>query len=34
LGIWKDLTTGEEWSSGDVPGWHNKIYISNFGRWQ
>jgi hypothetical protein len=34
LGIWKDLTTGEEWSSSNVPGWHNKIYISNFGRWQ
>ena len=34
LGMWKDLTTGEEWSSGGVPGWHNKIYISNFGRWQ
>lgn len=32
-GIWKDITTGETWSSNIVPGWENKIYISDFGRW-
>ena len=33
LGKWRDISTGEEWSSHDVPGWNNKIYISDFGRW-
>lgn len=32
-GIWRDISTGEEWLSTNVPGWHNKIYISKFGRW-
>jgi hypothetical protein len=34
LGKWRDTQTGEEWSSSNVPGWENKIYISNFGRWE
>ena len=32
-GIWRDVTTGEEWTSNRVPNWHEKIYISEFGRW-
>ncbi len=32
-GIWRDVTTGEEWKSPFVPSWSNKIYISDFGRW-
>lgn len=33
LGIWRDLETGEEFTSHEVQDWHNKIYISDFGRW-
>jgi len=33
MGKWRDITTGEEWPANNVPGWDNKIYISDFGRW-
>lgn len=34
LGKWRDTVTGEEWTSDNVPTWENKIYISDFGRWE
>ena len=34
LGKWRDLSSNEEWDSKSVPGWGNKIYISDFGRWE
>jgi hypothetical protein len=34
LGKWRDINTGEEWASDKVPNWNNKIYISEFGRWE
>ena len=33
MGKWRDINTGEEWPANNVPGWDNKIYISDFGRW-
>jgi len=33
MGKWRDINSGEEWPSTNVPGWDNKIYISDFGRW-
>ena len=34
FGIYKDLINGDEWEPVIVPTWYDKIYISNFGRWE
>ena len=33
LGKWRNIETGEEYTSQTVPTWEGHVYISDFGRW-
>lgn len=33
LGKWRNIETGEEYTSQTVPTWDGYVYISDFGRW-